>query len=424
MRENGNEKLPLQFVMTIHPGTLSIKDFTYELPEERIARYPAEQRDASKLLIYRDGKISEKIFYGISEEIPANALLVFNNTRVVRARLLLQRISGATVEIFCTDAADSAVDFVKLLQSKSEIMIRAFIGNGRRWKLDEALQTKFQSGENEIILQATREGTINDQSLIRLSWTPPEFSFAEVIDAAGKIPLPPYLNRDEEAVDEERYQTIYAQHNGSVAAPTAGLHFTPAVLKNLEAKNILFENVTLHVGAGTFKPVKADQMSGHDMHREQVSIPRALIEKILAQKDAPVIAVGTTALRTLESIYWFGKQLITQPGRHFDSLFVGQWEPYDQSPEVPLLVALRAILDWMQENNHETLKGFTQILIAPGYSFKVVDALITNFHQPQSTLLLLVSAFIGDDCKRVYDYALQNDFRFLSYGDSSLLWRK
>lgn len=409
--------------MTTHPGSLSIKDFTYELPEERIARYPAEQRDASKLLIYRDGKISEKKFYGISEEIPANALLVFNNTRVVRARLLLQRVSGATVEIFCTDAADSAVDFVKLLGTKGEVVIRAFVGNGKRWKDDEALQAKFDSGEAEIVLKATRAGTANDQSLIRLSWTPAEFSFAEVIDAAGKIPLPPYLNRDEEEVDEERYQTIYAQHNGSVAAPTAGLHFTPAVLKALEAKNVLFENVTLHVGAGTFKPVKADQMSGHDMHREQVSIPRALIEKILAQKDAPVIAVGTTALRTLESIYWFGKQLITQPGRHFESLFVGQWEPYDNSPDVPLPVALRAILDWMRENHHTELKGFTQILIAPGYQFKVADALITNFHQPQSTLLLLVSAFIGDDCKRVYDYALQNDFRFLSYGDSSLLWK-
>jgi S-adenosylmethionine:tRNA ribosyltransferase-isomerase len=410
--------------MSKHPGILSIKDFTYELPDERIARYPSEKRDASKLLVYRNGEIKEKSFYGISEEIPANALLVFNNTRVVRARLLLQRISGATVEIFCTDAADSSVDFVKLLQTKSEVMIRAFIGNGKRWKDDEALQAKIRSGESEILLKATREGNANDQSLVKLSWTPAEFSFAEIIEAAGKIPLPPYLDRDEEAVDEERYQTIYAQHNGSVAAPTAGLHFTPAVLKDLETKNILFENVTLHVGAGTFKPVKAEQMSGHDMHREQVIIPRALVEKLLSQKDAPVIAVGTTALRTLESIYWFGKQLITQPGRHFDSLFVGQWEPYENAPDVPLPVALRAILDWMRENNHEELKGFTQILIAPGYSFKVVDALITNFHQPQSTLLLLVSAFIGDDCKRVYDYALENDFRFLSYGDSSLLWRK
>jgi S-adenosylmethionine:tRNA ribosyltransferase-isomerase len=410
--------------MEKHPGILSIKDFTYELPDERIARYPVEQRDASKLLIYRDGKITEKKFYQVTEEIPAGTLLVFNNTRVVRARILLQRISGATVEIFCTDAADNSVDFVKLLGTKSEVVIRAFIGNGKRWKGDEALQAKIGAGENEIVLKATREGNANDQSIVKLSWTPAELSFAEIIEAAGKIPLPPYLDRDEEAVDEERYQTIYAQHNGSVAAPTAGLHFTPAVLKALESKNVTLENVTLHVGAGTFKPVKAEQMSGHDMHREQVIIPRSLIEKMLAQKSAPVIAVGTTALRTLESIYWFGKQLITQPGRHFETLFVGQWEPYENNPGVPLQVALRAILDWMTENNHAELKGYTQILIAPGYSFKVADALVTNFHQPQSTLLLLVSAFIGDDCKRVYEYALQNDFRFLSYGDSSLLWRK
>jgi S-adenosylmethionine:tRNA ribosyltransferase-isomerase len=410
--------------MEKHPGILSIKDFTYELPDDRIARYPVAQRDASKLLVYRDGKIAEKKFFQITDEIPSGALLVFNNTRVVRARILMQRISGATVEIFCTDAADSSVDFVKLLQAKAAVTIRAFIGNGKRWKDDEALQVKIGSGENEIVLKATREGNTTDQSIVKLSWTPAELSFAEIIEATGKIPLPPYLDREEEAVDEERYQTIYAQHNGSVAAPTAGLHFTPDVLKSLEAKNIAFENVTLHVGAGTFKPVKAEQMSGHDMHREQVIIPRSLIEKLLSQKEAPVIAVGTTALRTLESIYWFGKQLITQPGRHFETLFVGQWEPYENAPAVPLPVALRAILDWMTENNHNELKGYTQILIAPGYSFKVADALVTNFHQPQSTLLLLVSAFIGDDCKRVYEYALQNDFRFLSYGDSSLLWRK
>lgn len=410
--------------MTKHPGLLSIKNFTYELPDDRIARYPAEKRDASKLLIYREGNITEKSFAAVSDEIPAGSLLVFNNTRVVRARLLMQRISGATVEIFCTDAADSTVDVVRLLQSKKEVLIRAFIGNGKRWKDGEALQAKIKSGEDEILLNATREGNAGDQSIIKLLWTPPELSFAEIIEVTGKIPLPPYLNRDEEAVDEERYQTIYAEHKGSVAAPTAGLHFTPAVMKALEQKKIIFENVTLHVGAGTFKPVKAEQMNGHEMHREQIIIPRSLIEKILSQKDAPVIAVGTTALRTLESIYWFGKQIITQPGRHFDSLFVGQWEPYENAPDVPLPVALRAILDWMQENNHKELKGFTQILIAPGYSFKVVDALITNFHQPQSTLLLLVSAFIGDDCKRVYEYALKNDFRFLSYGDSSLLWKK
>lgn len=410
--------------MIEHPESLSIKNFTYELPEERIARYPLSERDASKLLLYKDEKISEKIFRQIGEELPENSLLVFNATRVVRARLLMQRISGATVEIFCTDASDNSVDFVKLLETKEEVSIKAFIGNGKRWKEDEELILDLNIRDSKIRLLASRIGTANDQSLIKLCWAPSEYSFAEILDAVGKIPLPPYLNREEEVSDSDRYQTIYAQHNGSVAAPTAGLHFTTSVLESLKSKKINFAEVTLHVGAGTFKPVKADTMSGHDMHREQIIIPKSLVEQILAQKGNPIVAVGTTALRTLESLYWFGKQIITQPGRHFDSLFVSQWEPYDKTPDVPLQIALRAILDWMRENNHSEIKGYTQILIAPGYSFKIVNGLITNFHQPQSTLLLLVSAFIGDDCKRVYEYALKNDFRFLSYGDSSLLWRK
>ncbi len=410
--------------MSTHPSSLCIKDFTYELPEERIARYPLKDRDASKLLIYKNGAISEKVFAQISDEIPEGSLMVFNNTRVVRARIVMQRASGASIEIFCTDGADATVDFVKLLQTTTEVSLLAFIGNGKRWKEDEILETKIESGNTKISLFAIRTGIIAEQSIIKFSWTPAELSFAEIIEAIGKIPLPPYLNREEEIEDEERYQTVYALHNGSVAAPTAGLHFTSTVLKSLDSKNIISENVTLHVGAGTFKPVKAEEMIGHEMHREQIIIPRSLIEKLLLQKDAPVIAVGTTALRTLESIYWFGKQISTQPGKHFDSLFVGQWEPYDNSTDIPLQVVLRTLLDWMTENNHHVLQGFTQILIAPGYSFKVVDALITNFHQPQSTLLLLVSAFIGEDFKQVYKYALLHDFRFLSYGDSSLLWKK
>jgi S-adenosylmethionine:tRNA ribosyltransferase-isomerase len=410
--------------MKIHPGLLAIKDFTYDLPDEKIAKYPLPERDASRLLVYRDGAISEKKFFQLSEELSEHSLLIFNNTRVVRARLLLQRISGATVEIFCTDAADSAMDFTRLLGIKKEVLVRAFVGNGKRWKEDEALQLKIKTKENPILLNAVRAGTVNDQSIIKLSWEPAELSFAEIIEAAGKIPLPPYMDREEEAVDEERYQTVYAKHKGSVAAPTAGLHFTEKVLQSLEAKKITAANVTLHVGAGTFKPVKAGEMSGHEMHREQISVSKELIEKILAQKNAPVVAVGTTALRTIVSLNWFGKQISTQPGRHFENLFVGQWEPYENTPDVPAPVALRAILDWMRENGHEELRGYTQVLIAPGYEFKIVNGLITNFHQPQSTLLLLVAAFIGDDYKRVYRYALENEFRFLSYGDSSLLWRK
>ncbi len=410
--------------MQTHPESLSILDFTYNLPEERIAHFPLSERDASKLLVYNDRKISHITFAQLGDEIPENALLVFNATKVIRARILMQRASGATVEIFCTDAADNSVDFVKLLETKNEVSIRAFIGNGKRWKENEELIQDLKIRELNIRLVAKRIGPAREQSIIKLSWTPTDFSFAEILEAIGKIPLPPYLNREEEMSDAERYQTIYAQHNGSVAAPTAGLHFTTKVLENLKAKKINFAEVTLHVGAGTFKPVKAEKMAGHDMHREQIIIPRSLIEQIIAQKSNPVIAVGTTALRTLESLYWFGKQIITQPGRHFASLFVGQWEPYNNTPDVPVQIALRAILDWMRENNRDEIKGYTQILIAPGYSFKIVNALITNFHQPQSTLLLLVSAFIGEESKLVYEYALKNDFRFLSYGDSSLLWRK
>lgn len=421
--KNGGEKLPLH-IMSQHPGTLAISAFSYHLPDERIARYPLPERDASKLLVYRGGEIREKIFREIGDELPAGTLLVFNNTRVVRARLLMQRISGATVEIFCTDAAYATHDFVQLLQTSAEVHLLAFIGNGKRWKEGEALQLPLVINGEKVMLNAYRLASAGEQSVVRLMWTPSHFSFAEILDAAGKIPLPPYLDREEEAPDADRYQTVYAQHDGSVAAPTAGLHFTPAVLEKLKANGCRFGEVTLHVGAGTFKPVKAETMQDHDMHREQVMIPRSLVEQLLAQNGAPVVAVGTTALRTLESLYWFGRQRVLQPGRHVDSMFVGQWEPYEGGPEVPVPVALRAVLDWMQENRHEEVKGYTQVLIAPGYSFRIVNGLVTNFHQPQSTLLLLVSAFTGDDCRRVYDYALAHDFRFLSYGDSSLLWRR
>lgn len=409
--------------MPNHPKNLSIQQFTYDLPDERIAKYPLLERDASKLLVYRDGKITERIFRELPEELPEHALLVFNTTRVVRARMIMKRESGAAVEIFCTDAADNSVDFVQLLQTKNSVQLRAFIGNGKRWKENESLVSELKINETNVRLMANRVGVANDQSIIQLSWTPSDFSFAEILDEVGKIPLPPYLNRDEEVSDSERYQTIYAQQKGSVAAPTAGLHFTENVLAQLKTKNIRLANVTLHVGAGTFKPVKAELMQGHEMHREQVSIPKSLVDQLLLQNGNPVVAVGTTSMRTLESLYWFGKQLSLNPGKHVDSLFVSQWEPYNDATDVPAPVALRAVSDWMRENNHEEVKGYTQILIAPGYTFKIVDALVTNFHQPQSTLLLLVSAFIGDDCKLVYDYALQHDFRFLSYGDSSLLWK-
>lgn len=402
-------------------GEISIHDFTYELPDERIARYPLADRDQSKLLVYKQGMISENHFHQLAENIPAKSLLVFNTTRVVRARLLMKRISGAMIEIFCTDAAGSTVDFVKQLQTKGSVDVLAFVGNGKRWKADEKLELPLE--DEKTILFAERIGSDGDQFVIRLSWTPADYTFAEILDAAGKIPLPPYLGRDEEVSDAERYQTIYAKQEGSVAAPTAGLHFTDRVMEDLRKKEISFAELALHVGAGTFKPVKADTMAGHEMHREQIFIPADVLNKILDPEKKPVIAVGTTALRSLESIYWFGRQLVLNPGRYTDSVFVGQWEPYDGAPEVPVPIALRAVLDWLRENGKTEAVGYTQLLIAPGYSFKIADALITNFHQPKSTLLLLVAAFTGENFRKVYDYALENDFRFLSYGDSSLLWR-
>ncbi len=410
--------------MHFHPKHLSIKNFTYDLPEEQVAKYPLADRDSSKLLVYKNSEIYEKTFRDIVVELPEKTLLVFNTTRVIRARLLMERKSGARVEVFCTDVADNSVDFVNLLQKDKEVELCAFIGNGKRWKADEELIGNLEIQGTPVRLIAKRLRVINDQSVIKLTWTPSAYNLAEILDAFGKIPLPPYLNREEEKIDADRYQTVYAKHNGSVAAPTAGLHFTNHVLEKLKLKINKFAEVTLHVGAGTFKPVKADTMDGHAMHREQIIVSRELVEQILEQKTDAIVAVGTTAMRTLESLYWFGKQIITQPGSHFDSLFVSQWEPYEQSPDIPAPVALRAILDWMLENKLSEVKGYTQILIAPGYSFKIVSGLITNFHQPQSTLLLLVSAFIGTDCERVYQFALKSNFRFLSYGDSSLLWRQ
>lgn len=403
------------------PQQISIFDYTYDLPEHRIAQYPLEERDASKLIVYRDGQLSESRFFALSDALPEQSLLVFNTTRVVRARILLQRETGAWVELFCTDAADSSVDFARLLEHKGTVVVKCFVGNGKRWKEGEQLQLSLQNG---VAIVAEKLEPIDDQWRIRLTWNSDALSFAEILDDIGKIPLPPYMKRDEEASDAERYQTIYAQHNGSVAAPTAGLHFTTRVLDQLREKNIAFADVTLHVGAGTFKPVKADAMRDHTMHREQIIVSRNLIEQLLQKRLGPITAVGTTAMRTLESLYWFGRQLVTQPGRHRDALFVEQWEPYTAGPDVPVAIALRTLHDWMIENNQGTISGYTQLLIAPGYQFRIVDALITNFHQPQSTLLLLVAAFVGEDYRMIYQYALDHDFRFLSYGDSSLLFRK
>lgn len=405
--------------MSIDPRSISIQDYTYELPDSRIAQHPLEERDMSRLLVYRNGDIVGTVFRDLVSHLQKGSLVVFNNTRVVRARLLMQRATGGLVEIFCTDAADISRNFTLTLQTTHSVEVIAFVGNSRRWKEEEELVMEFPGGK----LHARKIAPVAEQWKVQLSWTPEELTFADVLDAAGKIPLPPYMHRDEEQTDSDRYQTVFAETSGSVAAPTASLHFTDDMLTLLTAKEIASAIVTLHVGAGTFKPVKSDTMSGHDMHREQINVTRVALQQLIAHLDKGIIAAGTTALRTIESLYWFGRRLVLNPGEYRSELFVGQWEPYEGGPEVPTKVALQSLLDWMIENNHALVSGFTQILIAPGYKFRLANGLITNFHQPQSTLLLLVAAFVGEDFRKIYDYALANNYRFLSYGDSSLLFR-
>lgn len=405
--------------MSIDPRRLSIADFTYELPAERIAIHPLADRDASKLLLYRNNRISDHVFRELPELVKPGSLLVFNSTRVVRARILMHRATGGLVEIFCTDASDPSKDFTRVLQETGSVEILAYVGNVRRWKEDEVLTMELANGE----LHAKKIAPVADQWKVQLNWTPSSFSFAAILEEIGNIPLPPYMHREEENEDAQRYQTIFANEPGSVAAPTASLHFTDAVMQKLKANSINTAFATLHVGAGTFKPVKSETMAGHDMHREKITVSRETLKTIIAHLNTDIIAAGTTALRTIESIYWFGRQLVLEPGQYRSSLFVGQWEPYENGPDVPVPVALKTIDDWMQEYNLTEFSGYTQIMIAPGYRFRIVKGLITNFHQPQSTLLLLVAAFAGDDYRRIYDHALTNGYRFLSYGDGSLLLR-
>ena len=403
----------------MNPRDIRISDFTYSLPDERIAQHPLADRDKSKLLLYRNGNIQDHTFQDIANLLPADSLIVFNTTRVVRARIIMRRASGAEIEIFCTDAADASSGFIDTLVRKSEVTIKAFTGNSKRWKDGETLEVQ----KDGIVLSAAKIEPVNDQWKIRLSWNNAALNFAEILELFGNIPLPPYMKRNEETEDGIRYQTVYAEREGSVAAPTAGLHFTYEVLEKIQLRNIKRADVTLHVGAGTFKPVKSELMKDHDMHREQIFFTRDLVLDLLNHLNTGVTAVGATAMRTLESIYWFGKQLVVEAGTYRNSVFVSQWEPYDSTVEVPVSVALRTVADWMQENNLSEVSGYTQIMIAPGYRFKIVSSLITNFHQPESTLLLLVAAFTGEDFRKIYDHALNNDYRFLSYGDSSLLYR-
>jgi S-adenosylmethionine:tRNA ribosyltransferase-isomerase len=399
---------------------ISIEDYTYELPQERIAVYPLEERDSSNLLVYKNGNIEKSIFRNIPDFLPSPALMVFNNTRVVQARLLFHKKSGAAVEIFCLEPLGKIKDIQVAFQEKYHSEWFCLVGNAKKWKHDE-LEMHCEGG---ILLKASKGEQMQDGYRIHFEWGT-ELSFAEVLELAGKTPLPPYLGRAAEEDDKKRYQTIFAKHSGSVAAPTSGLHFTDAVLQTLQGKNIRSTFLTLHVGAGTFKPVSSPTIGGHQMHHEQIVVPRQTIDD-LATAGENIICVGTTSLRTLESLYWLGVKIRNGYTFNHDGFVVEQWEPYETPAENTCSTAdaLGAIAGYMDKTGLHTLHGQTSLIIVPGYKIRTATQLITNFHQPQSTLLLLVAAFCGQDWKSIYHFALENQFRFLSYGDSCLLFRK
>lgn len=394
---------------------LSISDYNYPLPEERIAKYPLPERDHSKLLIYKDGAVSEDRFFRVGDYIPAHSLLVYNNTRVIQARLVFHKPSGARIEIFCLEPL-APHDYQLSLSSTEGCTWKCMIGNAKKFR-DTSIELPLQVAGGTVVLRATKGEQTGNTFAVSFSWDG-DMSFAEILDAAGELPIPPYLNRPTEESDKTTYQTVYSRIKGSVAAPTAGLHFTDAVLADLRQRGIKTTELTLHVGAGTFQPVKTEDANLHTMHTEIIAVPRQAIADILANLGN-VVAVGTTSMRTLESLYFLGCMLL-----HGDrSMHVPQFMPYEQEWTMTTAEALLALLAYLDETHQDTLHAETQIMIKPDYRFRVVEQLITNFHQPKSTLLLLVSAFVGEDWKKIYDYALSHDFRFLSYGDSSILFR-
>ena len=404
--------------MTAKTEQIRIEEFNYPLPDERIAKFPLTKRDESKLLVYRNGKIDEAVFKQLSDYLPQGSMLVYNNTRVIQARMLFQKETGAQIEVFCLEPVIPH-DYALVFQQTESCSWLCLVGNLKKWK-EGALHKTIRMDDKEVVLSAERIKTTGDSHLVRFSWNNPQVTFAELLDAAGILPIPPYLHRETRESDLQTYQTVYSKIKGSVAAPTAGLHFTSEVLAGLDAKGFTREEVTLHVGAGTFKPVKSEVIGDHEMHTEFISVRRSAIENIRTNLGR-VIAVGTTSVRTLESLYYMGRTLVNNPDATSEELVVTQWTPYNDTEEVTAHEALTALLDYLDRNQTDTLLSATQIMIAPGYEFKIVKGIITNFHQPKSTLLLLISAFVNGNWKSIYNYALDNDFRFLSYGDSSLL---
>jgi S-adenosylmethionine:tRNA ribosyltransferase-isomerase len=405
-----------------HIQQTSIQEFTYDLPEVRIAKYPVEPRDSSKLLIYKDGVIRDRLYTELADEVPTGSFLVMNDTKVVEARLLFTKSTGGKIEVFCLEPAEIYAEIQSAMLQKDRVLWKCMVGGAKKWK-EPTLTLSFLSGSDSFTLTAAIAERRGDHYLIDFNWNKPNTSFAEVLHLAGVIPLPPYLNRESEEGDETRYQTIYAQHDGSVAAPTAGLHFTDRVLDSLAKKNIIHDFVTLHVGAGTFAPVKSEKLVDHDMHAEFIDVSMSFLNHWLERMEAPLIPVGTTSLRTLESLYWIGVKCLDKQPLNWEDVGLTQWEAYELPQQVSVRDAITALIGELKSKGMDRLITKTQLLIGPGYAIRTAAGILTNFHQPQSTLLLLIHAFVGESWKTIYEHALENDYRFLSFGDGSLLWK-
>lgn len=399
--------------------SICIDQYDYPLPEDRIAKYPLAERDASKLLVLKDGQLQASQFKHIGDFLPPKALLVFNETKVIRARLRFQKATGSHIEIFCLEPEE---DYQIAFSSASPVRWKCLVGNSKRWR-EGKLQMSLNVNGNEVVLTAERVEKNDQYSEIEFSWSPSGLPFASVLEAAGEIPLPPYLNREAEPEDRDRYQTVFARYDGSVAAPTAGLHFTKPLLQQLQHQGFELDEVTLHVGAGTFRPVATATIGEHAMHSETIIVRKSLLENLLRHLESDIIPVGTTSTRTLESLYWIG-MMLHEKGTELRELHVEQWYPYENHPSLTTQEALHHIINYMELHQLTRIEASTALMIVPGYQMKVITGLITNFHQPKSTLLLLVSALIGDQWKKAYQYALDNGFRFLSYGDSCIFFQK
>ena len=397
---------------------IRISDYDYPLSDERIATFPLPERDSSKLLVYRHGEVSEDRFTSLPQYLKPGMLMVFNNTKVIQARLHFRKETGALIEVFCLEPYSPA-DYAQNFQQTETCSWLCMIGNLKKWK-EGVLRKEMTVNDRDLVLCAERGEAVGTSHAVRFSWNDSTVTFSDILECMGELPIPPYLNRETQESDKKTYQTVYSKIKGSVAAPTAGLHFTERVLSALDNAGIEREELTLHVGAGTFKPVKSEEIEGHDMHTEYISVRRSTIEKLIAH-NGEAVAVGTTSVRTLESLYYIGLKLEKDMDLSEEGLHVNQWEPYEEASGLSTVRALQNIVDWLDRHGIETLHTSTQIIIAPGYKYHIVKAMVTNFHQPKSTLLLLVSAFVNGDWHRIYDYALSHDFRFLSYGDSSLL---